>query len=189
MLIKANVQRPEQSGQHGSALSAAPRAAPLPAVGGQGSGVTLIPRVGHHHGTLISKRSKYFGGFLNGLQHGQVVEVWNIGTTYEGSCVNGQKHGSGKFEWPDGSVYLGEFCNDTASGYGERTTKDGCTYKGTFVRGRLCGEGSRTRPPGRAYVGQWRDDEFHGCGIYEHVKGAQKKGERSEGQFVRWLDE
>ena len=40
---------------------------------------------------------------------------------------------------------------------------------------------------GRIYSGEWREGKQHGVGLYIKANGQQKKGEWSDGVFVRWL--
>jgi hypothetical protein len=49
------------------------------------------------------------------------------------------------------------------------------------------GHGSSLLPNGEKYIGDWKNNVYHGQGIYRWSNGKWRKGEWSMGKRVRWL--
>eukprot|EP01048_Picozoa_sp_COSAG05_P010877 COSAG05_NODE_985_length_6290_cov_2.922953_1_plen_729_part_00 len=62
--------------------------------------------------------TEYFGGFVDGLRHGEGAMTYADGSKYQGSWVAGKRHGNGALVRTDGSSYAGGWHNDTMEGAG-----------------------------------------------------------------------
>jgi hypothetical protein len=69
--------------------------------------------------------SKYSGGRLHGLRHGQGKHEWPDGTSYRGEWLDDVPNGWGELTWADGSVYIGFMKDVQRSGFGRFTSANG----------------------------------------------------------------
>jgi hypothetical protein len=80
-------------------------------------------------------RDEYFGGFLNGLKHGEGTRLWKDGSQYVGGWLQGKMSGRGEFIKANGDKYKGEYLNGLEHGSGTQTKKNG-SYEGNWVKGK-----------------------------------------------------
>merc|ERR1712039_1014540 len=72
----------------------------------------------YNHLTDQQRVTCYSGLWMDDLQHGYGVEVWEEGCRYEGDFRLGQKDGLGIYTWTDGSSYEGSWRGNTINGPG-----------------------------------------------------------------------
>lgn len=118
----------------------------------------------------------YKGEVKNNLPHGKgVYTAGNI--KFEGQFVSGERTGFGRLVENDGTIYEGEFRNDQKSGKGIVKFSNGNSYEGEFLHHKANGYGEYYYASGATYKGNWKDDLFHGKGIYSSDES------RYEGDF------
>eukprot|EP00094_Tigriopus_californicus_P000795 TCALIF_00769-PA protein Name:"Similar to PIP5K1 Phosphatidylinositol 4-phosphate 5-kinase 1 (Arabidopsis thaliana)" AED:0.31 eAED:0.31 QI:348/0.83/0.85/1/0.83/0.71/7/2026/403 len=148
-------------------------------------------------------RHLYQGVFRCGQRHGQGFLKWNDGSTYVGQFVNGTKSGEGKMIYSNGDSYEGSWAKDVKEGRGVYAWKgSGFKYIGYFVEGQREGraevygasgqetpifegiyaknvkaEGMARLKNGDTYTGPFKDNQFHGQGIYKEACGNVYVGE------------
>jgi hypothetical protein len=123
----------------------------------------------------------YVGPFVDGLRHGQGVEVSPEGT-YKGDFYNNMKQGNGAFTFlKNGSIYTGEFLADLPDGKGQFKWKDGRIYIGDFIKGKMHGHGTFKWPDGRCYKGGYKDGLKHGQGEFYTKNGSIYSGGWKDG--------
>ncbi len=129
--------------------------------------------------------------WLDDLQHGQGLETWLDGSSYQGNYFQGKKQGKGqifhficyfafldfitqfiinrKYIWADSSVYTGEWHDNKISGYGVYTWVDGRSYTGEWLENNMSGHGVYKWQDGRMYEGSYLLDKKEGYGEYTWV--------------------
>ena len=119
---------------------------------------------------------------MNGKRHGYGVRVWASGSRYEGNWVDDTIHGHGKVEYADGSEYAGNFKQGLRHGNGTMYygRGNGTPYesplKSSSGRGKVLDGYGRCR-----YAGEWRNDHWHGQGVYYCSDGTMYEGEFRKG--------
>lgn len=101
---------------------------------------------------------RYVGNRINGLKHGEGVQMWADGRRYVGQFQCGHFHGSGTMSWPDGRTYRGEYAEGYKHGEGAFCWQDGRMYSGEWVKGKRHGRGMYINAKGESGVGMWADD-------------------------------
>ena len=90
----------------------------------------------------FSDGQKYFGGFRDGMRHGQGTHTWPSGQKYVGEFKDANYNGQGTLTFPSGDKYVGEFRDGQVNGQGAAYGADGTILQsgiwenGVFVRGR-----------------------------------------------------
>lgn len=104
------------------------------------------------------------------------------GGEYIGSMENGKLHGYGKISWPDGTVIKGDFVRGMLNGFAVITFNDGNEYKGQVTNGLMQGSGV-FKTQSTLYRGRFRQDRFHGYGVFHLEDGASYTGNFENGLF------
>lgn len=115
---------------------------------------------------------------------------------YEGSFENGKFNGYGILKIYKGKIknknvydiYEGMFINNEMDGEGIYSYANGDTIAGIFSRNKLNGIGSARngfieKDVGYYYVGNFKDNRFHGYGIYKYPDGTFYVGEFENGKM------
>ena len=82
-----------------------------------------VDDMGRRHGYgifMYYSSAIYAGQWLEDMQTGQGVHVFENQDRYEGQLLGGKKHGQGRYYfYKNGNTYNGNWKNDTRDGYGE----------------------------------------------------------------------
>ena len=116
------------------------------------------------------------GNWENDFKHGNGVEIWDDGNTYEGSYVLGKLSGFGKFSYVNNSKYEGNFKNNQLEGKGTFYWPNGIIYDGEWKNNKMNGFGITFWPDGRKYEGNYKDDIKEGYGKYKRANGKIYEG-------------
>ena len=140
----------------------------------------------HGQGRLISSENIMSEGYFitqeggettlsgeSSVLHGNGLQVWPQGITYNGNFEMGIKQGKGKLKLND-SEYKGNFENDEMCGYGIMTWKNGKRYEGEWKDGLMHGKGNFKWPNGNEYNGNYEYGEKCGDGVMKWVKEKKK---------------
>lgn len=81
--------------------------------------------------------------------------------------MKGKRNGRGTFWWADGSWYEGQFRDGVQSGQGVLFREGGHKqYEGYWHNGMFDGKGVQYFENGQKYEGAFKEDKFHGDGIF-----------------------
>ena len=138
-----------------------------------------------------SELLKYEGGYFNGAFNGYGVLTYRNGDVKEGSWKDGECSTNYVSDMDyNGWKYTG-FVDENGIPDGEGTIvfPDGSVRTGTFVDGAMNGKGKHTYPNTMTYEGEFKDNLFHGYGVfnwnrYDEFGGLIEAGWRYEGEFA-----
>jgi hypothetical protein len=135
-----------------------------------------------------SGKTRYMGGFADGLFDGFGLLELADGSRYEGGFKADQPSGYGLYQGADGSRYQGELSAGKPQGEGFEVTADDAAYHGGFSAGERHGQGTLLFADGGLYEGGFENGKANGKGVYTDLSGATAQGTwiagKANGEFV-----
>lgn len=125
---------------------------------------------------FVNGEVKYKGHFSHGHYNGLGELHWMNGEHYKGNFVNGECHGFGKLF---GFGYYFEILDQPLSPFGK--IKE---YEGDFVHNKKEGFGTAIYKDGSRYQGFWKNDKYHGEGIFYKTNGEYITGHWEDGNKI-----
>jgi hypothetical protein len=151
-------------------------------------------RGGKAHGEGVAEsqdesgKTRYTGGFANGLFDGFGLLELADGSRYEGGFKADQPDGYGLYQGADGSRYQGDLSAGVPQGEGFEVTADGAAYHGGFSAGARHGQGTLLFVDGGLYEGGFENGKAHGKGVFTALSGTTAAGSwingKADGEFV-----
>lgn len=135
---------------------------------------------------IIPDYSSYRGQVSKNQPNGTGVIVYNDGLVYQGEFKQGQRHGTGSMFRKDGDKevyrYEGSWYENEKHGEGEEFNHD-TRFKGNFHLGKKHGQGVLTNTSEEwTYEGEFKQDQFHGLGMFNKEEGEKFNGEFKNGK-------
>jgi len=132
---------------------------------------------------VFANKSRYTGGWKNGIQHGWGILTNPDGSTQEGTWKGGKLTGEGKLQYPDSTtLYEGGVLDGQPHGHGimkEGTfmNRGASVYTGEWERGIRHGYGVLDDiTTGEKYMGMWMAGVRHGAGCVVNGDGIYYEG-------------
>jgi len=154
--------------------------------------------------------SIYKGNLKNNIANGLGFETYTgeyKGHAYIGEFLNGKRHGKGVYFYSDGKTEIGIFKNgyysysqncpkdntvewDNCYGYYQHNEGDhkGESYEGWFKNDEYHGIGIYRYNNGDSYSGEFKNGDFDGYGVFEYANGKKDDGIHKKGEFQHTLD-
>lgn len=151
-------------------------------------------RGGKAHGEGVVERhdadgkTRYSGGFAEGLFEGFGLLELADGTRYEGGFRADKPDGYGLYQGADGSRYQGDLSAGAPDGEGFEISADGAAYHGGFKSGEHHGQGTLLFADGGLYEGGFENGKANGSGVFTDLSGTTVTGTwsagKANGEFV-----
>eukprot|EP00668_Euglena_longa_P002175 GGOE01002517.1.p1 GENE.GGOE01002517.1~~GGOE01002517.1.p1 ORF type:complete len:315 (+),score=31.96 GGOE01002517.1:110-1054(+) len=147
------------------------------------------------YGTMSYLTGRYIGDWLQDIPDGHGTLVYH-GMCYEGTVQAGRMAGRGRLQYPNGDHCEGEWMADKKGRSGCMCYANGDVYDWHWVTVLGTGdgllvyangdrqEGRLTFPDGSVYSGEFRDNQFHGRGLYlDRTNHCAYEGEWKDGKM------
>lgn len=150
-------------------------------------------------GYFIGENEDLFYGKFDGVKKCEGILRMNDGTEVKGKFVDGSIEGYGSEKWVDGTTFEGNYLHGQKTGqgkmtwYNNETGKITETYEGEFKDNNFHGKGVYKWSTKKTYSGEWADGKMNGEGEFTWKDGRVYKGGFKDdlkdgyGEF-KWID-